>query len=120
MNIKEPAFLQDLYNNDKAIFEKFTLEEIVNSKYLDTINSFHARDIFIHKEDDEVFCGIRSSVFCIEFGYSELFENMKEKYHNEENYNDNINRDDNLVLITANNKGNRVMTLIEIPNENNW
>ena len=48
--------------------------------------------------NDDYFCGIRANHFVIEFGQSEYYEG-------------------DLVLITANHKGTRALTLIDISNE---
>ena len=74
-----------------------------NEDQLTMIENFHMVELYLIEGDDEYFCGIRADHFCVEYGWSEFFTN-----------NDSDGRDTDLVLITANHKGFRVMTLLKL------
>lgn len=62
------------------------------------LSGFHTSDVDMIVLNDDYFCGIRADHFVIEFGSSEHYKG-------------------DLILITANHKGSRSLTLIDISNE---
>lgn len=85
--------IESAFECNNIIFKSKTIENLSSSD-IDELNNFHMNELFIIEKDDEYFCGIRANHFCIECGISE-------------NYNDRI-----IVLITANHKAFRTMTML--------
>lgn len=59
------------------------------------LDCFHMINSYVIEKEDDYFCGLRADHFIVEEGFSEDVENV-------------------VYLITANHKGNRVMTMIEM------
>lgn len=85
----------EIFYNDKRNI-------IIGSKYLsdltdndiEELNNFHMQNVFMIDKNDDYLCGIRADHFCIEYGLSELHKN---------NY---------IILITANHKGARKISML--------
>lgn len=95
-------FIKDMieifYNNkDNIIFDSKYISDLTPDN-LDELNNFHAEEVFMINKDDDYFCGIRANHFCIEYGFSELHRNSY------------------LLIITANHKGMRKITVLCINN----
>lgn len=83
------------------LFDHCTFGEI-DEGYIDVLEGFHLQELYLIEENDDRFCGIRANHFCVEYVYSEHFVD---------------NKDQNplpLLLITANHKGTRMMTLLKL------
>ena len=79
--------------NNRVIYRK-QLNEL-SEHDIDELNAFHMEDIGLVTLNDEYFCGMRANHFAIEFGYSEYDELGL-----------------NYILISANHKGIRLVTLL--------
>ena len=79
---------------NNALFYGKLLTDLTKDE-MDILSSFHAVDVDMIVLKDDSFCGIRADHFVIEFGWSECHEG-------------------DLILITANHKGSRALTLIDI------
>ena len=90
--ILEKLIEQACTNN--ALFYGKLLTDLTKDE-MDILSSFHAIDVDMIVLKDDYFCGIRADHFFIEFGWSECHEG-------------------DLILITANHKGSRALTLIDI------
>lgn len=93
--ILEKLIEQACKNN--ALFCGKSLTELTKDD-MHILSGFHTSDVDMIVLNDDYFCGIRANHFVIEFGQSEYYEG-------------------DLVLITANHKGTRALTLIDISNE---
>ncbi|WP_455020050.1 hypothetical protein [Neisseria sicca] len=82
---------------NNALFCGKSLTELTKDD-MHILSGFHTSDVDMIVLNDDYFCGIRANHFVIEFGQSEYYEG-------------------DLVLITANHKGTRALTLIDISNE---
>lgn len=63
--------------------------------YEDHLNEFHMSSLYLVTRDDDYFCNIRANHFCVEVGYNEI-SNEKQ------------------ILITANHKGMRYLTMLKM------
>ena len=82
---------------NNALFCGKSLTELTKDD-MHILSGFHTSDVDMIVLNDDYFCGIRANHFVIEIGQSEYYEG-------------------DLVLITANHKGTRALTLIDISNE---
>ncbi len=87
--------LELLYTNSNIIFQSKTIVDLTQED-IDELNNFHMQEIYLICKNDEYFCGIRANHFCIEIGTSE-------------NYNDRV-----IILVSANHKAFRMMTMLYI------
>ncbi|WP_288745503.1 hypothetical protein [uncultured Enterococcus sp.] len=67
----------------------------LSEEQLFKLDCFHMINSYVIKKEDDYFCGLRADHFVVEEGFSE-----------------DVN--DVVYLITANHKGNRAMTMIEM------
>lgn len=92
-------FIEDIseltYEKNNIIFQSKKIDELSQDD-INELNNFHMQEIFLVYKNDEYFCGIRANHFCIEYGWSE-------------NYDDRT-----IILITANHKAIRMMTMIYV------
>jgi hypothetical protein len=87
--------LEEIYKNPNSIvIHKKQLSEL-SPQDIHELNCFHMQETALITLDDEYFCGMRADHFAIEFGYSE---------------DDELGLD--YVLISANHKGIRLITLL--------
>ena len=88
--------IKNIYKNSGSrLIDSKSLDELTPDD-IHKLNCFHATDVDMVTLDDEYFCGIRANHFCIEFGWSE--EDSDNTPH---------------ILISANHKGIRVITLLD-------
>ena len=85
--------IQELFSNENSIIFKQKSLEDLNSNDIHELNCFHMNEIDLLILNDNYFCGLRAEHFCIEYGYSEADS-------------------DGRILISANHKGIRLMTLL--------
>ncbi|MBL1228287.1 hypothetical protein IW492_03445 [Enterococcus sp. BWB1-3] len=76
------------------IFDSVQLEELTPAN-IEDLNAFHMEKIELIEKNDDYFCGIRADHFAVEIGMSEHHSGV-------------------VYLISANHKGIRVMTMIEM------
>ena len=94
-------FISGVYaNKSKVLIDSVSLRDL-DDEQISILEKFHLRELYLIEAKDEYFCGIRADYFCVEYGLSEHFTD------NKENSND-------LILVTANHKGTRLMTLIRL------
>lgn len=86
-------------DKDNVLFEGIMFDDI-GKDIISILESFHMKELFMLELEDDYFCGIRANHFCIEYGYNEHFLGK-------DNY--------GLILVTANHKGWRQMTLLKDP-----
>lgn len=92
--------LEWLYENKfknvqpKVLIEHESIRDLTEEQLFE-LDCFHPSKVTTVKKADDYFCGIRANHFVVEEGFSE-------------------NVDGIVYLITANHKGNRVMTMIEM------
>lgn len=87
------SVLENLYNKDMVIFKSKRIEDL-QEKDIDELNNFHMNEIYLVTQNDKYFCGMRADHFCIEIGDSENYTDRK------------------IILITANHKAFRMMTML--------
>ena len=88
--------INKIYNNKgNRLIDAKPIDELTPSD-IHRLNCFHATDVDMVELDDQYFCGIRANHFCIEFGWNE--EDDDHMTH---------------ILISANHKGIRVVTLLD-------
>lgn len=93
--------ISELYHNGVNI--KPTAFSNLTEDDIEKLDAFHASDVMMIELPDEYFCGIRANHFVVEFGWSEL------------DFYDEGENPVNQILITANHKGVRMLTLIDCP-----
>lgn len=102
--------ITDQYKNENIIFSGINLYGTEYDPYTDNIYAieflkrFHTQDASLITEDDNYFVGMRANHFIVEIGYSENpfgEDNIEQKY----------------AIITANHKGNRLVTGIRLNGE---
>lgn len=86
-------------NRDNILLQCAWLDEL-EADQLKFLEGFHMQELYLLEENDDYFCGIRANHFCVEYGFSEYIQEA--------------GKDCSLILITANHKGNRAMTLLKI------
>ncbi len=87
--------LKEIYKNQNNIVIHQKQLSDLSPQDIHELNCFHMQDIALVTLDDEYFCGMRANHFAIEFGYSE---------------DDELGLD--YILISANHKGIRLITLL--------
>lgn len=87
------SVLEALYNRNMVIFKSKRIEDL-QEKDRDELNNFHINEIYLITQNDEYFCGMRADHFCIEIGNSENYTDRK------------------IILISANLKAFRMMTML--------
>lgn len=85
-------------DKENILFEKLRLKELSEANIFD-LDGFHLTELYLLETNDDYFCGIRANHFCVEYGWSETFQNEDQC---------------DLILITANHKGIRTMTLLKL------
>lgn len=97
--------ISELYNTQKdSCINAKPLSELTTED-IEALNAFHTQDVVMLELSDEYFCGIRADHFVIEFGWSELY------------YHDEGENPVAQILITANHKGLRALTLLHCPKD---
>jgi len=99
--------IESNYQIKNNILIKPTLISELTRKDIEILEGFHMNELYLLELDDEYFCGIRANHFAIEFGWNEYFS-VPTNETNTDDFGKNI-------LITANHKGNRCLTLIKSP-----
>lgn len=93
------VWINEVYENkDNIIIDHKLLNDVVDSNAL---NTFHMKEACVVEKNDDSFCGIRADHFLIEFGYCEEGTDSIEQP---------------VILITANHKGYRCITMLKISN----
>ena len=89
--------LDSLYQNNCIIFKSKRITDL-SPEDIDELNNFHMHETILITKNDDYLCGIRANHFCVEIGMSE-------------NYEDRI-----IILVTANHKAFRMMTMMYMRN----
>lgn len=95
--------ISELYNTQKDTCINAKLLSELEQQDIEELDAFHAQDVVMLELPDEYFYGIRADHFVIEFGWSELY------------YHDEGKNPVAQILITANHKGKRALTLLHCP-----
>lgn len=105
--MKKEMFLKqsisELYNIQKDTCINARQLSELSQQDIEKLNAFHAQDVMMIELPDEYFCGMRANHFVVEFGWSEL------------SYHDEGETPISQILITANHKGVRMLTLLDCP-----
>lgn len=97
-------------NEDNIIFKGLNYNDL-GEEDIAILNGFHLKEVCLIEMEDDYLCGIRANHFCIEYGEHEHLDFAE---HQESFDIDSINLG-KFILITANHKGVRTMTLLQIP-----
>lgn len=92
--------IENIHSNSANILIGPTHLTELTEDQIKILRGFHMEELYLIEADDNYFCNIRANHFCVEYGYSELVgtEGGRSK----------------LILITANHKGSRVLTLLKM------
>lgn len=91
--------LSSILHKDNAVIYCKSLRDLTEAD-IEVLNGFHMSDVLSFYLDDEYFLGMRANHFAVEFGWNEYNEDGP-----------------NQVLVSANHKGTRLISLFNIFSE---